>query len=159
MGNTLMHELSDSFKKYLLVKYTQSKLNHSRKALFKTLPWIQSKSIFNTINTHINILLNSFSSNPEKQSLRQNKFIVDSIFKYTLERSENLLKSNKKTKDIKSYMQLNSYIVYDEIIKGLKSDKNKKTIKFNIEKQLSEIQEQMDSKVSMDELLQQVITE
>ena len=56
-------------------------------------------------------------------------------------------------------MQLNSYIVYDEIIKGLKSDKNKKTIKFNIEKQLSEIQEQMDSKVSMDELLQQVITE
>lgn len=154
-----MPELSDSLKRYLLIKYTQSKLNHSKKNLFKTLPWIQSKSIFNTINTHLNILLNSFLSNPEKQSLRHNKFIVDSIFKYTLERSENLLKSNKKAKDIKSFMQLNSFIVYDEIIKGLKSDKNKKTIKFNIEKQLSEIQEKMDSKVSMEELLQQVITD
>ena len=154
-----MQILSDNLKKYLLIKYTQSKLTQSKKMLFKTLPWIQSKSIFNTINTHLNLLLNSLLSTSDRQSLRQNKFIVDSIFKYTLERSENLLKSNKHAKDIKSYMQLNSYIVYDEIIKGLKSDKNKKTIKFNIEKQLSEIQEQMDSKVSMDELLQQVITE
>ena len=154
-----MHELSDSFKNYLLIKYTQSKLNHSRKKIYKTLPWIQSKSILNTIHTHLNILLSSFLSTSDRQSLRQNKFIVDSIFKYTLERSENLLKSNKNAKDIKSYMQLNSFIVYDEIIKGLKSDKKKKTIKFNIEKQLSEIQEQMDSKVSMDELLQQIITE
>ncbi len=154
-----MQILSDNLKKYLLIKYTQSKLTQSKKMLFKTLPWIQSKSIFNTINKHLNILLNSLLSTSDRQSLRQNKFIVDSIFKYTLERSENLLKSNKHAKDIKSYMQLNSYIVYDEIIKGLKSDKNKKTIKFNIEKQLSEIQEQMDSKVSMDELLQQVITE
>ena len=154
-----MHELSDSFKKYLLVKYTQSKLNHSRKNLFKTLPWIQSKSIFNTINTHLNLLLNSLLSTSDRQSLRQNKFIVDSIFKYTLERSENLLKSNKKTRDIKSYMQLNSYIVYDEIIKGLKSDKNKKTIKFNIEKQLSEIQEKLDSKTDINSILETVITQ
>ena len=93
-----------------------------------------------------------------RHSFRENKFIVDSIFKYTLGKSENLLKSNKKAKDIKSYMQLNSYIVYDTINKGISENKNKKSIIFNIEKQLSEIQEEIDSKKSIDEILQSRIS-
>ncbi len=153
-----MQELKDSLKRYLLVKYTQSKLTKCQKDLSKNLPWIQSKSLLNNINTHLYILLDTLFNNSNKQCLRQNKFIIDSIFEYTLERSENLLKLNKKTKDIKSYMQLNSYIVYDEIKKGLEEHKNQKTIKFNIEKQLSEIQEKMDSKENtIDEILQSVI--
>ena len=154
-----MNTLKDSFKRYLLIKYTQSKLIKCKKELSKNLPWIQGKSLFNTINTHLYVLLDTLFNNSNKQCLRQNKFIVDSIFKYTLERSENLLKSNKKTKDIKSYMQLNSYIVYDEIKKGIEEHKNQKTIKYNIEKQLSEIQERMDSKENTtDEILQSVIS-
>ena len=54
-------------------------------------------------------------------------------------------------------MQLNSYIVYDEIMKGIASYKNKKAIKFNIEKQLSQIQEKLDAKVSIEEILQEKI--
>lgn len=154
-----MNTLKDSFKRYLLIKYTQSKLIKCKKELSKNLPWIQGKSLFNTINTHMYVLLDTLFNNSNKQCLRQNKFIVDSIFKYTLERSEDLLKSNKKPKDIKSYMQLNSYIVYDEIKKGIEEHKNQKTIKFNIEKQLSEIQEKMDSKENtIDEILQSVIS-
>ena len=142
-----MNTLKDSFKRYLLIKYTQSKLIKCKKELSKNLPWIQGKSLFNTINTHMYVLLDTLFNNPNKQCLRQNKFIVDSIFKYTLERSENLLKSNKKTKDI------------NEIKKGIEEHKNQKTIKFNIEKQLSEIQERMDSKENTtDEILQSVIS-
>ena len=48
-------------------------------------------------------------------------------------------------------------IVYDEIMKGLSANKNRKAIKFNIEKQLSDIQERMDSKVSIEEILQERI--
>ena len=101
--------------------------------------------------------MNTLINESERQSLRQNKFIVDSILKYTLGKSENLLKTNKKAKDIKSYMQLNSYIVYEEIRKGVESNKNRRAIKFNIEKQLSDIQERIDSKVSIEDILQERI--
>ncbi len=152
-----MNELKDNIKKFLFVKYAQKKMNQCEKTISKSIPWIQRKSIINTIQTHCKILLNTLINNEEHQSLRQNKYILDSIIKYTFTRSENLLKSNKKAKDIKSYMQLNSYIVYDEIIKGLRTNKNKKAINFNIEKQLSDIQEKMDCKVSIDEILQEKI--
>ena len=44
-----------------------------------------------------------------------------------------------------------------EIKKGIESNKNRKAIRFNIEKQLSDIQERMDSKVSIEEILQEKI--
>lgn len=148
-----MNELRESIKKYLLVKYTESKMNEHCSRLSKSIPWIQRKSLINTIDSHCKVLLNTLINGSDRQSLRLNKFIVDSILKYTLGKSENLLRTNKKAKDIKSYMQLNSYIVYDEIMKGISSNKTKKAIKFNIEKQLSDIQERIDSKVGIDEIL------
>ena len=152
-----MNELKENIKKYLLVKYAETRVSESTHHLSKSIPWIQRKSLINTIETHCRVLLNTLLNNSERQSLRQNKFIIDSILKYTLGKSENLLKTNKKAKDIKSYMQLNSYIVYEEIKKGLEANKNKKAIRFNIEKQLSDIQERMDSKVSIEEILQEKI--
>ena len=152
-----MNELRENIKRYLLVKYAESRVNERCSHLSKSIPWIQRKSLVNTIEAHYRVLLDTLLNNGERQSFRQNKFIVDSILKYTLDKSENLLKTNKKAKDIKSYMQLNSYIVYDEIQKGLQSSKNKKAIRYNIEKQLSDIQERMDSKESIEELLQEKI--
>ena len=152
-----MNELSNSFKRYLLVNYTKAKLAKYKKELFNTLPWIQSKSLYNTISIHINTLLQTLFTGQYEQSLSENKFIVDSILKYTLERSENLIKANRKTKDIKFYMQLNSYIVYDEITKGFEIKRSKQLIKYNIEKQLSKIQEKIDSKINMEEILDSVI--
>ena len=69
-----------------------------------------------------------------------------------------LIKSYKKTSDIKSLMQLNSYIVFDEIAKGLSDNKNKKAIKFNIDKQLSIVQEELDSKMNIEEILNNKIS-
>lgn len=152
-----MNQLKECVKKYLLIKYTKSRVKESCSHLSKSLPWIQRKSLTNTIETHCKVLLNSLINESEKQSFRQNKYIVDSILKYTLGRSENILKSNRKAKDIKTYMQLNSFVVFDEITKGINTNKNKKAIKYNIEKQLSEIQEKMDSKVSMEEILKERI--
>ena len=154
-----MNKLTNSFKRYLLTKYTENKLRNCKKELYKNLSWIQGKSLFNTINSHIKVLLNCLFSGMQEESLRENKFIVDSIFKYTLERSENLIKSNHKTKDIKSYMQLNSYIVYDEITKGLEARNSRQIIRFNIEKQLHGIQEKINSKVTMQEILENVIAQ
>ncbi len=154
-----MNELNDSLKKYLIVNYAKYKLNKYRKNLLQSLPWIQSKSIFNTINTHLSILLNTLFNEQTKQSWSADKYIIDSIFKYTLEKSENLVKLNKKIKNIKSYMQLNSYIVFDEISKGLQSDKDKKSINYNIEKRLCSVQEKIDLKVNMDEILHEVINQ
>ncbi|MCD7780685.1 MAG: hypothetical protein LUH05_08450 [Candidatus Gastranaerophilales bacterium] len=153
-----MKTLKENFKKYLLIKYTKSKLVECNNHISKSIPWIQRKSLSNTIETHCKVLLSTLINSPEKQSFRRNKFIIDSVLKYTLGKSENLLKSNKKAKDIKTYMQLNSFIVYDEIIKGLASNKNKKSIKFNIEKQLSDIQEKMDSRKSIEEILNEKIS-
>ena len=61
------------------------------------------------------------------------------------------------SKDLKSYMQLNSYIIFDEISKGISSNISKKTIKYNIEKKLSLIQEQIEAKNTPEEILNSAI--
>ena len=143
--------LTENIKKYLLVKHTEAKLKKCKDEIEKNVPWIQRKNVTNTVETHCKVLLNALLQ--EKQSLRRNKFIVDSILKYTIEKGETIAKSHKKTDDFKTYMQLNSFIVFDEIAKGLADNKNKKAIKFNIEKQLSLVQEKMDLKLSPEEIL------
>ena len=153
-----MNELKENVKKYLLIKHAQAKLKEYNSHLSKSIPWIQRKSLINNIETHIKVLLNSLINEEKTQSLRLNKYMVDSILKYTLGRSENLIKVNKKAKDMKSYMQLNSYIVFDEISKGINNNQNKKTIKFNIEKRLSNIQESIDMKESPEEILNKIIS-
>lgn len=153
-----MYKLRNSIKNYLFLKYAKSKLSTSNEKLSKSIPWIQRQGLMKTINTHCNVLISALLNKEGRQSLSQNKFIFDSMLKYTLGKSEDMLKHNRKTKDIKSYMQLNSYIVYDEIMKGLNTNKNKKAINFNIEKQLSEIQEKMDTKISLEDIIKEKIT-
>lgn len=147
--------LTENIKKYLLVKHTEAKLRKCKEEIEKNVPWIQRKNVANTVETHCKVLLNALLQ--EKQSLRRNKFIVDSILKYTVEKGETVIKAHKKSDDFKTYMQLNSYIVFDEIAKGLADSKNKKTIKFNIEKQLSLVQEKMDLKQTPEEILNTII--
>ena len=144
-----MNELRNDIKKYLLVKYAKNRLMECNNQISKAIPWIQRKNFLDTIDTHCRTILNSLINENEQQSLRRNKYIIDTILKYII---------NRSTNDIKSYMQLNSYIVYDEIQKGISANKSKRAIKFNIEKQLSDIQERMDSKISIDEILQEKIS-
>lgn len=151
-----MKNLQENLKKYVFVKYAQAKLKECNNHISKTIPWIQRKSLTNTIETHCKVLVNALINSGDRQSLRENKFILDSVLNYTVKRSENLLKSVKKANNIKSYMQLNSYIVFDEIAKGLSLKQSKKAIKFNIEKHLSEIQENLDSKATPDEILESI---
>lgn len=151
-----MKNLKENVKKYLFVKYAEARVRECSSHISKNIPWIQRKSLANTIETHCKVLLNTLINAEGKQSLRENKYILDSILKYTLKRSENLLKSNKKAKDIKSYMQLNSYIVFDEIAKGLSARQSKRTIKYNIEKHLAQVQENIDSKVAPAQILEEL---
>ena len=153
-----MTNLKEEIKNYLLLNYTKSRMEKSENELSKKISWIQRKSLINTIHTHCNVLLQSLIDQNEISSFRERKFIIDSIFKYTFLKGEDLLKANKRIKDIKPYMQLNSYIVFDEIIRGIKENRAKKSIIFNIEKQLSDVQEKIDSKMSVDELLEQTMS-
>lgn len=143
--------LTENIKKYLLVKHTEAKLKKCREEIEKNVPWIQRKNITNTVETHCKVLLNALLN--EKQSLRRNKYIVDSILKYTIEKGETIIKSHKKTDEFKTYMQLNSYIVFDEIAKGLADNKNKQAIKFNIDKQLSLVREKLELNQTPEEIL------
>ena len=153
-----MSSIKEDIKRYLLIKHAKNKLEECNKQISKNIPWIQRKNFLDTINSHCGVVLNTLINEEEKQHLRRNEYIIDSVLHYIIDRSEAVLKISKKTSDIRTYMQLNSYIVYDEIKKGLSENKNKKTIKFDIEKELSQIQERMDSKVSIDEILQEKIS-
>ncbi len=153
-----MSKLKETFKKYLLVRYAKNRLNSSKYLLSKSIPWIQRKSLMNTIDTHCKVLINTLLQQEGEQCFRRNKFILDSIFKYTLDKSANLIKTSKQAKDIKSYMQLNSFIVYDEIKKGMEQNKSKKAITYNIEKHLAEVQERIDSKDSINKILDETIS-
>ena len=148
-----MSEISENIKKYLLVKHTQAKLKEYNNRITKTIPWIWRKGLMNNIETHCNVLLNSLLNTETKQKLRQNKYIIDSILKYNIERSESLLKSNKRIKNMKSFMQLNSYIIYDEIMKGILEHKNKNIIDFNIRTQLTLAQERINKASNVEEVL------
>ncbi len=152
-----MGNINDSIKKYLLLKHAETKLKECNAKIEKTIPWIQRKSIYNTIQSHCRVLLNELINNNEKQSLRLNKYVLDSVLKYSMDRSETILKTNKKAKDIKDIMQLNSYIVFDEISKGINAHKNKKAIKYNIEKQLALLQERIKAKTTPEEILNSII--
>ena len=150
-----MTNLKQEIKNYLLLNYTKSRMEQSEHHLSNKISWIQRQSLLKTIHAHCNVLLQTLLEQNEITSLRERKFIVDSIFKYTFLKGEDLLKANKKIRDIKPYMQLNSYIVFDEIVKGLSENRGKKSIIFNIEKQLSDVQEKIDSKMSVEELLEE----
>ena len=152
-----MRNIKNNIKKYLLIKHTEAKLKECSDRIEKTIPWIQRKNIYSTIKSHCRVLLNELINNNEKQSLRLNKYVVDSILKYSVERSETIVKSNKKAKELKDFMQLNSYIVINEIAKGINSQKKKKAIKYNIEKQLSMVQEEIESKITPEEILNKKI--
>ena len=153
-----MSKLKENIKKYLLVKHTQARLKEYNKRISKTIPWIWRKGLMNNIETHCKVLLNSLFNEESKQKLRQNKYIVDSILKYNIERSENILKSNKRINNIKSYMQLNSFIIFDEIKKGLAANKKKNTIDFNIRMQLLLAQEKINSSAQIEEILNDKIS-
>ena len=150
-----MTNLKEEIKNYLLLNYTKSRMTKSEQGLSKKISWIQRQSLINTIHTHCSVLLRSLLDQNAISSFRERKFIIDSIFKYTFLKGEDLLKANKRIKDIKPYMQLNSYIVFDEIVRGLTENRTKKSIIFNIEKQLSDVQEKIDSKMSVEELLEE----
>ena len=152
-----MSELKENIKKYLLIQHTKAKLEEYNKRISKTIPWIWRKSLMNNIETHCSVLLNSLLNEETTQRLRRNKFIVDSIFKYNIERSESLLKTNKKIKNMKKFMQLNSYIIFDEISKGFAENKNKKNIDFNIRTQLSLAQEKINAASDVEEVLMEKI--
>lgn len=153
----LMGNLTDSLKKYLLIKHTQSKLKEYNKRISKTVPWIWRKGLMNNIETHCDVLLNSFLNTDEKQPFKTSKYIIDSILKYNIERSEKLIQANKKIKNMKSFMQLNSYIIFDEIMKGLAEHKNKKAIDFNIRMQLLLAQEKINTTFNVDAVLNEKI--
>lgn len=153
-----MKDLKRNLKNYLLIKYTKKKLTKKNNQLSKNIPWIKRKLLSNTAQIHCSVLLNSLITNSQKFSLRENKFIIDNILKYSLAKGENLICANEQLKSIKPFMQLSSFIVYDEIIKGISEKKSKKTIKFNIEKQLLEIQEKLDSDITAQELLEERIS-
>ncbi len=153
-----MQNLKRNLKNYLLIKYTEKKLEKKNNQLSKNIPWIKRKHLSNTIQTHCCVLLNSLINESSLSSFRENKFIIDNILKYSLSKGESLLQATGQIKDIKTFMQLNSYIVYEEIAKGITENKSKRTIIFNIEKQLSEIQEKFDEKMNVEEILKEKIS-
>lgn len=153
-----MQDLKRNLKNYLLIKYAKRKLTQKKNKLSKNIPWIKRKHLLNTIQSHCSVLLDSLMNQNNNFRLKENKFIVDKVLKYSLEKGENILHANGQVKMIKPFLQLNNFIVYEEIINGIKEKKSKKTIIFNIEKQLSEIQEKIDSEVDAKQILQEKIS-
>ncbi len=154
-----MENLKENIKKYLLIKHTQSRLKEYDKRVSKTIPWIWRKGLMNNIETHCKVLLNSLFNSEEKQTFRKNKYIIDSILKYNIENSEKLVQSKKRIKNIKSFMQLNSYIIFDEIAKGLAEHKDKKTIDINIKRKLLIAQEKINSSFGVEDILNEAIND
>ena len=53
-----MRNIKDKIKKYLLIRHTEAKLKECNERIEKNIPWIQRKSLANTIEAHCRVLLN-----------------------------------------------------------------------------------------------------
>ncbi len=148
-----MKNIKKEVKNYLLIKYAKNKLIQKSNLISEKISWIKRKHLSNTVYSHCAVLVEFLTSKECNFSFKNKKFIFDNILKYSLVKGENLIKANGQIKIIKPFLQLNSYIIYEEIINGITEKKSKKSIAFNIEKKLAEIQEKIDSESDAEQIL------
>lgn len=153
-----MQNTKQKIKNYLLIQHTKKEFDRRQNRLPKSISWIQKKHLSNTVRTHCSVLVDALINQDYGFGYRENKFIVDRIIKYSFEKGANLLLANNKVKTIKPFLQLNSFIMYETLVNGIVEKKPKRAISYNITKELTHVQEKIDSEVSIEQILEEKIS-
>lgn len=154
-----MRFISKEIKNHFLIHYAKKKIKLKEKQLLKNNPWIKVKHLSNIVKSHCSVLLETLFSTEYSFSFRENKFILDKIIDYSFDKGSSFLGTNTDMKSIKPLLQVNSYIMFEELIKGLISNKSNKTISFSIERELNKIQEQIGPDSTIEKILEETISE
>lgn len=155
-----MKKIKKEIKNSLLIQHTKNQIKKQEKQLLKTTPWIKTRHLSNIVKNHCSVLLDSLLNDEDYGfTFEENKFIVDKIISYSFEKGANLLGTKADRQTIQPLLQVNSYVMFEELVKGLCCDKSKKTISFSIDKELNSIQEQIDTEGSIEKILEEKITE
>ncbi len=154
-----MRFISKEIKNHFLIQYAKKKIKLKEKQLLKNIPWIKVKHLSNIVKSHCSVLLETIFDSESGFSFRENKFILDKIIDYSFDKGSSFLGTNTDMKNIKPLLQINSYIMFEELINGLISKKSTKTISFSIERELNKIQEQIGPDSTIEKILEETISE
>lgn len=149
--------LRKSIENHLIVKYLKNKFRAKERQLAKHAPWIKRQHLTKIVKGHCNVLIASLLNEEQKFSFREKKFIIDKILDFCFEKGLSNLKVNSKIKEIKPLLHINSYIIYEEFLKGIQENKNTKNINFNINKELTLVQEKIAKSNCVEEILDEKI--
>lgn len=154
-----MKKLKEDIKDNLLINHAKGQIKKKEKELLKTTSWIKTRHLSNIVKEHCSVLLDALINEDYDFSFKEEKFIIDKIIDYSFEKGADLLGSKADRQTIKPLLQVNSYVIFAELMKGLYCDRSKKTISYSIDKELNNIQEQIDKQCSIEKILEEKITE
>lgn len=154
-----MKKIKKEIKNSLLVQHAKNQIKKKEKDLLKTTSWIKTRHLTNIVKQHCSVLLETLLNEGYNFSYEKNKFIIDKIISYSFEKGANLLGTKADRETIQPLLQVNSYVMFEELIKGFKDNKSQKTISFSIDKELNNIQEQIDEAGSIEKILEDRIAE
>lgn len=148
-----MNSIKIDIENKLLVMYLKHRFNIKNHQATKNISWIKRQHLTKIVKEHCNALMHVLLNDKQEFSFGEKKFIVDNILNASFEKGISHLKANAQINSIKPILHLNSYIIYEEFAKGIVAKRSKKNVKYNINKELMMVSEEIAKKASVEELL------
>lgn len=152
-----MSEIKTAIENRILVMYLKHKFNVKNRQAAKNVSWIKRQHLNKIVKEHCNALMSALLNDGKRFSFGEKKFIINRILNSAFEKGLSHLKSNSQINMIKPMLHLNSYVIYEEFAKGVEAKRSKKNIKFNINKELTIINEEVTKKASAEVVLEELI--
>lgn len=152
-----MNSIKTKIKNRALVMYLKHRFNIKNRQASKNISWIKRQHLTKIVKEHCNALMQELLKDEQKLSFREKKFIVDNILNTSFEKGLSHLKANAKINMIEPMLHLNSFIIYEEFLKGITTNRSKKNVKYSINKELMMVSEEIAKKASVKELLEERI--
>lgn len=148
-----MNSIKTDIQNKALVMYLKHRFNIKNRQASKNISWIKKQHLTKLVKEHCNALMQELLNNKQEFSFREKKFIVDNILNTSFEKGMSHLRANAKISMIEPILHLNSYIIYEEFLKGITTKRSKKNVKYSINKELMMVSEEIAKKASVEELL------
>jgi len=152
-----MNSIKNDIKNQFLVMYLKHRFNIKNRQASKNVSWIKRQHLTKLVKEHCNALMQELLRDEQELSFREKKFIVDNILDTSFEKGLSHLKANAKINMIEPMLHLNSFIIYEEFLKGITTNRSKKNVRYNINKELMMVSEEIAKRTSLEKLLDERI--
>jgi len=152
-----MNNIKTDIENSILIMYLNYKFNIKNYQASKKISWIKRQHLTKLVKEHCNVLMQELLNDKQDFSFMDKKFIVDKILNTSFEKGLGHLKANAQINMINPILRLNSYVIYEEFTKGVMARRSMKNIKYNINKELTIVSEEIAKRASAKQVLEERI--